>query len=189
MSKTMAIPPKNNNHSLVFGTHYAVGGRANLEDRVAARHIQTAGGLPLTVAMVADGMGGHNAGEVAAQLTVNTVYEALENSPIATPQQIPEALAQALAYANQVVYEAARTDENKRGMGTTATVAAVHNGRLYLAHVGDSRAYLVRNGRARQITQDHTWGREMLRRGVLSTQEIAKHPKANELYSSIGYET
>jgi len=185
----MAKQTQNNNQSMVFGTHYAVGGRANLEDRVAARHVQTAGGLTFTVAMVADGIGGHNAGEVAAQLTVNTVYEVIENSPIATPQQIPEALAQALEYANHVVYETARTDESKRGMGTTATVAAVHNGRLYLAHVGDSRAYLVRNGRARQITQDHTWGREMLHRGVLSAPEIAKHPKANELYSSIGYET
>lgn len=189
MSKTMAKQNQNNSQSMVFGTHYAVGGRANLEDRVAARHVQTAGGLTFTVAMVADGIGGHNAGEVAAQLTVNTVYEVLETSPIAAPQQIPEALAQALEHANQVVYETARTDESKRGMGTTATVVAVHNSHLYLAHVGDSRAYLVRNGRARQITQDHTWGREMLHRGVLSAPEIAKHPKANELYSSIGYET
>jgi PPM family protein phosphatase len=184
----MAKQTTNGVHPIQFGSHYAIGGRNNLEDRVAARHIRTAGGLELSVAMVADGIGGHNAGEIAAQLALNVVYESLETSPIRNPAQLPQALRRALERANAVVYREALADKSKQGMGTTGTVVVIHDQRLYLAHVGDSRAYLVRNGRAIQLTQDHTWGREMVQRGALSPQEAADHPKADELILSIGYD-
>jgi protein phosphatase len=144
--------------------------------------------MPLTVAMVADGIGGHRAGEVAAELTIKTVFEELETAEIDGPQRLPIEMQYALQKANAVVYQTAVADRSKQGMGTTGTLVVIHEQKVYLAQVGDSRAYLIRNGEAIQISQDHTWGREMVNRGIISAEEAARHPKREELVHSIGYE-
>jgi PPM family protein phosphatase len=172
---------------LLIGQSQAQGGRTNMEDRLAVRTVQTAGGLPLLVAMIADGIGGSNCGEVAAQMALDIVFEEIERAPVADPNQVPRLLARALKRANDAVFAEARADKAKDGMGTTATVVAVHEQKVYLANVGDSRAYLLRNGRLHQLTVDHTWEREMVRQGHLSREEAAVHPKAEALVRSIGY--
>ncbi|NJN55790.1 MAG: serine/threonine-protein phosphatase [Anaerolineae bacterium] len=175
------------NGQMLIGAVQDQGGRPNMEDHIAARPLQTAQGLSLLVAMVADGIGGNNCGEVASQLAIQTVFSEMEKAAVENPEQIPQLLAYALKQANEAVFRAAKADKTKEGMGTTATLAAVHDNRLYLANVGDSRAYLLRDGRAQQITVDHTWAREMVRLGHLSREDAAAHPKGEALVRSIGY--
>lgn len=170
-----------------LGLHQNKGGRPNMEDRIDARYMTTAAEMPLLVAMVADGIGGHNCGEVAAELAISTTFYEIENASLDNPAQLPQLLAYALKKANDVVYQEARASLEKKGMGTTATVVAIQQNKLYLANVGDSRAYLVRDGRALQLTQDHTWAREMIHLGRLTPAEAEAHPKGGALIRSIGY--
>lgn len=170
-----------------YGVAVHVGGRPNLEDRAHAQTLTTAGGLTMTVAMVADGIGGNVQGERAAELSIATVFDDLRAATATSAAQLPLVLSRALQRANTAVFEEGRTDRSRRGMGTTAVLAAVHENQLYLANVGDSRAYLVRDGKAVQITRDHTWAFEMHRQRLLTEAEIARHPKRHELVRSIGY--
>lgn len=166
------------------------GGRPNIEDRVDARSVTTASGQLLTVAMVADGVGGSNYGERAAELALEVVFHELETASLTDPNQIPDLLRSVLEKANEAVYQEGRADKEKRGMGSTATLAVIHDGKLYLANVGDSRAYLVRGSKGaqvKQLTQDHTWASEMVALKRLSAADAANHPKAEELVRSIGY--
>ncbi len=166
------------------------GGRPNIEDRVAVRQLTNVGGLALTVSMVADGVGGSNCGERAAELAVQVVFQEIETSDLANPDKLPGLLQQALEKANKIVYQEGRAEKEKRGMGTTAVLAVIHNNKLYLANVGDSRAYLVRGAKGEQViqlTRDHTWAWEMVSEKRLSAGDAAKHPKAEELVRSIGY--
>jgi len=172
---------------MLLGVTSHIGGRPNLEDRAGAETLRTAGGLALTVAMVADGIGGNVQGERAAELAIETVFNDIRLSTIASPAQIPLLLSQSLQRANTAVFEEGRADRSRRGMGTTAVLAAIHNNQLYLANVGDSRAYLIRDGAATPITRDHTWAFEMHRQRLLTEAEIARHPKRHELVRSIGY--
>ena len=173
--------------TVATGVATHIGGRPNLEDRARAEMLRTAGGLTLTVAMVADGIGGNVQGERAAELAIETAFNDIRLSTIANAVQLPLLLSQALQRANTAVFEEGRADRSRRGMGTTAVLAAVHNNQLYLANIGDSRAYLIRDGAATQITRDHTWAFEMHRQRLLTEAEIAKHPKRHELVRSIGY--
>lgn len=166
------------------------GGRPNIEDRVEAQHVATAGELQLTVGMVADGVGGSNYGERAAELAIEVVFREIKESAINDPKEIPDLLRSALEKANEAVYQEGRAEKEKRGMGSTATLAVIHNNKLYLANVGDSRAYLVRGRKGekiKQLTQDHNWAAEMVALGRLSSADAASHPKAEELVRSIGY--
>ncbi|GIK55907.1 MAG: serine/threonine-protein phosphatase [Chloroflexi bacterium] len=175
------------NGQMLIGKMQDMGGRPNMEDTIEVRPLRTALGLPLLVAMVADGIGGNNCGEVASQLAIETVFSEMEKAAVENPEQIPQLLAYALKQANEAVYRAAKADKTKEGMGTTATLVAIHKNKLYLANVGDSRAYLVRDGRVQQLTVDHTWAREMVRLGHLSKEDAAAHPKGEALVRSIGY--
>ena len=163
--------------------------RGSMEDYVRTeKEIRTRGGLVLTVGMVADGVGGGSYGQRAADLTVEVTFDHIASSPTSIPDQIPQMLHSALACANEAVFQEARQNRQVRGMGSTATVVAIHEGKLYLANVGDSRAYLIRDGQVQQLTRDHNWSYKMVRSGILSLEEAAQHPKAEELERSIGYE-
>ncbi len=183
----MAKQQATSTEPMLFGVASHIGGRPNLEDRARAETLQTAGGLTLTVAMVADGIGGNVQGERAAELAIDTAFSDIRLSTHANAVQLPLLLSQALQRANTAVFDEGRADRSRRGMGTTAVLAAVHNNQLYLANIGDSRAYLIRDGAATQITRDHTWAFEMHRQRLLTEAEIAKHPKRHELVRSIGY--
>jgi protein phosphatase len=159
--------------------------RRLLEDAYFAETMTTAGGQAVTLAIVADGIGGESSGERAANLTVETIVDFVRGS---TGGDFPQILEAALQQANQAVFEEGQQEEHKRDMGSTATAAIVCRDRLYIASVGDSRAYLVRDGKVIQLTSDHTWGEEMIRLGKLHPQEAARNPRAGLLVRSIGSE-
>lgn len=136
----------------------------------------------LTVALVADGMGGHQTGEVASQQAVDTVREQLR----ASRQHPPTALARAVQAANLAVFHSARGDPRHEGMGTTLTSLLIDDQVGLIAHVGDSRAYLLRDGELRQLTADHSWVADRVRQGLLTEDEARQHRWRNVITNALG---
>jgi protein phosphatase len=133
--------------------------------------------------IVADGMGGHAGGATASRLAVEAVETALEDSSEAPG----EALRAAMEAANARVYEQAANDVSLRGMGTTGVAMLFHpDGTAWLANVGDSRAYRLRDGQFEQLSLDHSLVAEMERRGLITAEEAKHHPRRNEVLRSIG---
>jgi len=145
--------------------------RTHNEDSVLAQP-------PLFV--VADGLGGHEAGEVASAIAVETLRDHAPRRPDA------KALARAVKAANREVIRAAREGYGKAGMGTTMTAAIVEGSRIVLAHVGDSRAYLLHAGTLRQLTEDHSMVADMIRRGQLTEAEARYHPNRSVITRALG---
>lgn len=131
---------------------------------------------------VADGMGGHAAGNIASRLAADAVRE---TAPPAA-DSIDPSLSGLLIAANQRLLAHAAANPECEGMGTTLTVLAFANGRAICTHIGDSRLYLVRRGKIRQITRDHTWVQEEVERGDLTPEEARDHPYANALTRALG---
>jgi protein phosphatase len=138
-----------------------------------------------TVFAVADGLGGHQGGEVASAAAVEPLA-ALDGRELASPAEAAEALAGAIAEANSAILAQAAGDPGLWGMGTTVTAAAVSGDHLQLAHVGDSRAYLFRDGSFDQVTTDHTVVGELVRRGRLTPAQAAVHPERSILTRAVG---
>jgi protein phosphatase len=139
-----------------------------------------------TVFAVADGLGGHQGGEVASAAAVKPLA-ALDGREFADPREAAEALAAAVRQANTAILDQAVGDPNLWGMGTTLTAAAVAGDHhLQLAHVGDSRAYLLRDGSLEQVTTDHTVVGEFVRRGRLTPEQAAVHPERSILTRAVG---
>jgi protein phosphatase len=134
------------------------------------------------LAVVADGMGGHAAGEIASGLAVETVRTRYYEAP-GTPT---EALRSALADANRVIYEHARANENESGMGTTCVALVVCGSLAAVASVGDSRLYLVRAGGIYRMTVDDSTVGDLVRRGVLTNAEARHHADRNVLSRALG---
>lgn len=128
---------------------------------------------------VADGMGGAAAGEVAAQLAIRAIRQL--TGPIDRAS-----LRAALESANTAIRNTAESDPTKAGMGTTMTAVAVDDGTAQIVHVGDSRAYLWRDGRLRQLTDDHSVVGEMVRRGTITPEEALHHPHRNVITRALG---
>jgi protein phosphatase len=150
----------------------------------------------LGVYVVCDGMGGHAGGEYASQIAVTTVEEVLgnirdENPDVdgATDEQITqEKIKYAVRLAGKRIYERAQADPEFRGMGTTAVILLFRRGMAYLAHVGDSRGYLIRGGEITQRTEDHSWVNEQIKAGLI-TPETAKHHRfRNIITRSLGFQ-
>lgn len=133
--------------------------------------------------IVADGMGGHNAGDYASKCTVETVVGEIRNSFEKNPTIIVK---KAIETANSKIRELAAADENLFGMGTTLVVATVIGKYLQVANVGDSRLYLVGKKGIRQVTRDHSLVEEMIRLGGLSREDARKHPDKNIITRAIG---
>jgi PPM family protein phosphatase len=139
-----------------------------------------------TVFAVADGLGGHQGGEVASAAAVEPLA-ALDGREFATPTEAAEALAGAITEANTTILTQAAGDPGLWGMGTTVTAGAVAGeDHLQLAHVGDSRAYLLRDGSFDQLTTDHTVVGELVRRGRLTPAQAAIHPERSILTRAVG---
>ena len=132
--------------------------------------------------LVADGMGGHNAGDYASKYCVENVIKSIEHSNLKSPISILE---QALQKANAAVYEAAGNDEALQGMGTTIVAATILGTEMYIANVGDSRAYLIREY-IHQITEDHSWVEAMIRKGEIERKDARLHEKKNVITRAIG---
>jgi len=135
--------------------------------------------------VVADGMGGHRGGATASRVATETIGEIFEAST-ADP---PETLYDALTAANQRVHQLSIDDPELRGMGTTiVSLLFDGDGGVWVAHVGDSRAYRLHGGAIEQITEDHSVVAEMVRRGLITPEEADVHPRRNEILRSVGVE-
>ena len=132
--------------------------------------------------VVADGMGGAQAGEVASQMLVETVKEFLSE----TPPYNEQILSQAILLANSKILNLARQNPNYLGMGTTATSLSLDDRKAYFAHVGDSRIYRLRNNFLEQLTEDHSYVETLVRRGEITPDEARVHPMKNVLTQAVG---
>ncbi|MDQ3956615.1 MAG: Stp1/IreP family PP2C-type Ser/Thr phosphatase [Actinomycetota bacterium] len=131
---------------------------------------------------VADGMGGHLAGDVAS----STAVEVIEIKSSEVSADDPETLARVLRSANQAIWEKAAADPSLRGMGTTCTLVLLDGARVHIAHVGDSRLYLMRNGELRQLTEDHTLVARMVKEGRLKAEDAERHPQRSIITRALG---
>jgi protein phosphatase len=135
------------------------------------------------VFVVADGMGGAQAGEVASRMAVETFAQGLPDAGTAE-----ERLSQRAREANRRIYELATAHHERAGMGTTLTAAFLTDSELAIAHVGDSRAYLLRDGSLERLTQDHSLVDELVRRGKLTEEQAAEHPQRSIITRALGPE-
>ncbi len=152
--------------------------RSSNEDSYAAN-------LKNRIFLVADGMGGHAAGEIASQIAAATFEEvtAVNLSAGMPPEEILRSAAQE---ANSRIYQAQRMKAEFAGMGSTLTALSIHDGKYYIVHVGDSRAYLLRDGVLHQVTRDHSLVWQLYESGVLKKDELSSHPQKNLITRSIG---
>lgn len=142
-----------------------------------------------SVFAVADGMGGHVAGEIASETALEPIRE-LDEITFRSEKAARQALTDAITSANKAVVEKAEADPSYRGMGTTLTVALLREAKLHVAHVGDSRAYLLRDGGTlTQLTTDHTLVEQLIREGRLARADAGTHPQRSVITRAIGIET
>jgi len=147
--------------------------------------------IDLGLVMLADGMGGHNAGEIASELAVTAIRDALLD--VLTPEMLEtkmikceEALREAVVYANEEIHDQAQRRIECAGMGTTVVITLFHENKVTFAHVGDSRIYRLRQGELRQLTQDHSLVQEMIDNGYLSQEEAMISSSRNLITRALG---
>ena len=145
--------------------------------------------------MVLDGIGGHLAGEVASKLGLNTIKEnvirSIKNKPLADNQNLSrevQILNESLLLANQIIYEAANSQPEYFGMGTTVASLLLGRENIAIAHVGDSRIYLIRENSIERLTEDHSLVMEQLKRGIISAEEAEKSEMKNIITRALGAE-
>jgi protein phosphatase len=185
-----------------FRIHYAQRSdagrrRRTNEDTSAVQTVLLPHGGQVVVAAVADGMGGAHAGAEASQLAtytaIHTLSSQLRHQFPATEDAWTDLLCRALDAANRTVHARSRGEHSVHGMGTTLLVSVLVGRRAYIAHIGDSRAYLVKPARRKpqilQLTADHTVVAELVKRGDLSYADAATHPQRHHLARSIGPES
>jgi serine/threonine protein phosphatase PrpC len=151
----------------------------------------------LCLFVVCDGMGGHAGGEFASAIAVNTVEEVLSNLETSpeieaaredgSVEVMRERLRYAIRLAGKRIHEKARAEPEYHGMGTTCLVLLVDGGNAFVAHVGDSRGYLLRDGRIEQLTEDHSLVNERVRQGLLTPEQAKTHKLKNIITRSLGY--
>jgi protein phosphatase len=132
--------------------------------------------------LVADGMGGHAGGEVASRIAVESVREVMSKGS----DTGGDLLADGVRRASEAIYRRAHEEDDLRGLGTTLTAVAFCRSHVHLAHVGDSRCYLIRDRIIRQVSEDHTVVLEMMRAGILTPEQVEKSPIRNHLSRSVG---
>ena len=159
-----------------------VGRKRNMNQDYIYASADPVGNLP-NLFIVADGMGGHNAGDFASHYGVSTVVETIKKDRDFNPVKV---IRNGVEEANRAVLDQARKDASLAGMGTTMVAATVVGEYLYVANVGDSRLYYTAGGRLKQLTQDHSLVAEMVRLGELTTEEAQNHPDKNIITRAIG---
>ena len=140
--------------------------------------------------MVADGMGGHNAGELASRMTTMIVKDSIiqKFNPDLNYIDCGEMIRRSFVDANEEIYQYAKHHEEAEGMGTTASLGFVYKNKLITVHVGDSRVYTVTPTEIKQITTDHSYVQELLRRGTITEEDVRNHPQKNIITRAIGTE-
>lgn len=132
---------------------------------------------------VADGMGGHASGQIASELALKTLLKTYFGDP---KEDVTESLHSALRVANSYIYDAGRMIPEREGMGTTCTCLVIRDDDAFIGQVGDSRCYLIRGGEIRQVSEDHSWVAEQVRRGALTEEEAQYSPFRNVITRSLG---
>lgn len=145
-------------------------------------HSDSVGTLP-NLFIVADGMGGHNAGDVASNTAINAFCQYAQQN---RGQEILDTLIGGVQFANSEVYRMSKTDESLSNMGTTFVGVSVSGENTYVAHVGDSRLYRIREGKIAQITNDHSLINDMLRSGEITVEEAKLYPYKNIITRAVG---
>ncbi|HHX1802290.1 TPA: Stp1/IreP family PP2C-type Ser/Thr phosphatase [Enterococcus faecalis] len=140
----------------------------------------------ITFAVLADGMGGHQAGDVASQMAVNNLGESWSNASVDSAEKSAQWLIQAIQKENEKIYERGQLKPEYLGMGTTVVGAILLPDSFVLANVGDSRAYLVRDQHMLQLTEDHSLVNELVKSGEITREMAANHPRKNVLTRSLG---
>lgn len=143
----------------------------------------------LQLYILADGMGGYNGGEIASRLATETTKNYIQNNFDKiehNKEAILKLVKDAMEYANMVVYEESKKDENLQGMGTTLDVCFIYNSKIYIGHVGDSRIYLIKKDIGRKITKDHSYVQQLVEDKKITREEAEHHPKKNMLLKALG---
>jgi len=165
-------------------THTGMKGKNN-EDQfsVSAFHLSVLDNTPAVFAVIADGIGGHRAGEVASAIAVEMISQSVAESDASQPVAIMQA---GMIQASQTIHAQASSDGKKEGMGPTCVTAWVIGNKLYSASVGNSRLYLLRNGKLIHLNIDHTWVQEAVDAGALTVEQARIHPHANVIRRYLG---
>jgi protein phosphatase len=177
------IPTERSHLNVAAVSHPGLSGKNNEDRYGVSAYRMKAGAKPTVLAIVADGIGGHRAGEVAAEMAVETVSQAVADSDGSQPVQT---LQQAIIQASQAIHRQAELDNALKGMGTTCACVWIIGDRLYMASVGDTRVYLLRAGQIHQLTTDHTWIQEAIENGALTQEEARGHPNAHVIRRYLG---
>ncbi|MDL1909102.1 serine/threonine-protein phosphatase [Chloroflexi bacterium CFX6] len=165
-------------------THQGMTGKNN-EDRfaVASFHVSEKDRTPVLFAVLADGIGGHKGGEVAAELAVNHIMQSVAKGDGKFSRYIIE---QAVHEASSAIASHSAANENLKGMGATCAIAWIIDNKLHTAYVGDSRIYLMRGGRIQQLTVDHSWVQEAIEKGILTPELAREHPNVHVIRRYLG---
>src|SRR6058998_1146209 len=136
--------------------------------------------------VVADGMGGHAAGEVASEMAVRFVARELDSLRGLGDDQVADRMRAAIRAANGAIFQRTLTEHDKRGMGTTVTALGLYETHFLIGQVGDSRAYLLREGKLIQLTKDHSYVQEQVDAGYLTPEQARTHPYSNVITRCVG---
>ena len=143
----------------------------------------------IQIFILADGMWGCNAVEIASKMAVNCAKSYIENNIKDTPkdkESLIQLIGSSMEYANMVIYEKSLENKEYEGMGTTLEVCLIYGNRAYIGHVGDSRIYRIRKGLIRKLTQDHSYVQKLVQEGTITKEEAEVHPKKNMLMKALG---
>lgn len=165
-------------------SHPGMTGKNN-EDRfaVSAFRLEDHAQTPVLLAVLSDGIGGHRAGEVAAEMAVNIISQHVAASDGSNPLQI---LQEAVRVASARIYESSLNEEGKQGMGATCACVLIVGNQMFMGNVGDTRVYLMRGSQIYQTSTDHTWLQEALDAGILKADQLGGHPNAHVIRRYLG---
>lgn len=179
-----------NYKSLQWGDAMVIGAISDIgkirENNQDAFYLSKEMSLPLY--MVADGMGGHKAGEVASTMAMNIIEKNFVDNKddLTSDEKIINLIKKSIEEANTKIYLKSLDNDKCNGMGTTITLAYIFNNKIFIGHVGDSRAYLIRKNKIFQITEDHSFVNELIKTGSISKEEAKHHPKRNMITRAVG---
>lgn len=143
----------------------------------------------LKIYLLADGMGGYKGGEIASKLAIESAKRYIESNfkdILHDRVNIEELIRSSMEYANMVVYEKSKEDEELEGMGTTLEICLIYGNKMYIGHIGDSRIYRIRKNIIRKITTDHSYVEKLVKEGTITREEAQNHPKKNMLMKALG---
>ncbi|MBI2757691.1 MAG: serine/threonine-protein phosphatase [Chloroflexi bacterium] len=163
-------------------SHAGKAGKNN-EDRYTVSSYLNETEKPVLFAIIADGIGGHRAGEVAAELAVNYIIQNVSESTGRKPLEIMES---AIHAASQAIASRSASKTDQHGMGSTCACVWVEGYKLYTAYVGDSRIYLIRDGKIQRLTVDHTWVQEAIEKGIILPEQARDHPNVHVIRRHLG---